>query len=264
MRHVPLRVRILAMQGIPFEIEPGHREPLREAGLLNLASCACFGRGVPVKSKLEGREVRSFESLGKSYFLKSVRGSAAPEVVHEARLLKILEVAGFPSAPLVALGAEPGFAAMVTVGLSNVGTVESVLTSDSCSKERRIHLAKGAGELLRKLHDLGINHRDFYSGHLLLDSKDSIFVVDFGRAERRRKVPVRRIIKDLAAFQSSLPERLCDDELRTHFLGSYLGEPPDRRWHLRIATFVARKAERMRRHVRRQCERGHTNFHVRE
>ena len=115
--------------------------------------------------------------------------------------------------------------------------------------------------LLRQLHDSGVNHRDYYAGHVLVDRLDRLHLVDLGRAEIRRRVPRRRVIKDLAAFLFSVPERVVDVELREHFVRSYLGENPETRVTDLVAT-VTRKSRWMRRHAERKLARGETNIHV--
>ena len=75
-------------------------------------------------------------------------------------------------------------------------------------------LIKSVAEIARKLHYHGINHRDFYICHFLLDANDPkykqqdplIYLIDLHRAAIRKKIPLRWIIKDLAGLLFSTQE----------------------------------------------------------
>jgi heptose I phosphotransferase len=63
------------------------------------------------------------------------------------------------------------------------------------------------------MHDLGMNHRDYYLCHFLLDKSfaihneitddTSLFLIDLHRAQLRKTVPTRWKIKDLAGLYFS-------------------------------------------------------------
>ncbi len=53
------------------------------------------------------------------------------------------------------------------------------------------------------MHDRGFNHRDLYLCHLLRDTEGNLFVVDLHRVDRRRQVPERWKIKDIAALEGA-------------------------------------------------------------
>lgn len=58
--------------------------------------------------------------------------------------------------------------------------------------------------IARLVHQCGMNHRDFYICHFLLDlaqkDKLQLYLIDLHRAQLRRATPVRWIIKDLAGL----------------------------------------------------------------
>ena len=74
-------------------------------------------------------------------------------------------------------------------------------------KHKRFLLEKIA-ETLRKIHLSGMNHRDLYLCHLHIE-KDcnfndlKIFVIDLHRAQIRKNVPERWLVKDLGGFLHS-------------------------------------------------------------
>lgn len=100
-------------------------------------------------------------------------------------------------------------------------------------REKRALIAKVA-EIAREIHRAGINHRDLYICHFLLDQSDEaeqnklqprLFLVDLHRAQIRNKVPGRWLVKDLASiYFSSLDIGLTRRDV-LWFLEIYFEEP---------------------------------------
>lgn len=67
-------------------------------------------------------------------------------------------------------------------------------------------LIKKVASIARTMHNNGINHRDFYICHFLLDvssllqSEIKLYLIDLHRAESRTRVPERWLIKDLSGL----------------------------------------------------------------
>lgn len=61
--------------------------------------------------------------------------------------------------------------------------------------------------ITRVMHRIGMNHRDFYICHFLLDktlvNKTALYLIDLHRAQIRKQVPKRWIIKDLSGLYFS-------------------------------------------------------------
>ncbi len=245
-----------------FHVEPAHRAALREAGLDTLAGCLAFTGGAEVKAKVPGRDVRRIDVPGATYFVKRVRGPGWREAVREGTLLHRLHSRGLPVAEPAAVGGEKGAGVLVTVALPAATTLERALLDGPVDQDRTCRLAARVGSTLRALHDVGVNHRDFYAGHILLDTADTIYFVDFGRAELRRRVPFSRVVKDVAALRASLPERVFDDRAESVFLDAYLGHGSGRLRRFLLSTALTRKSRRLRRHTERQVARGARNVHV--
>lgn len=74
-------------------------------------------------------------------------------------------------------------------------------------------LIRQVAEMTRTLHGAGINHRDLYICHFLLDISPGLnqidpkalrlFLVDLHRAQIRRKVPERWLVKDIGSLYFS-------------------------------------------------------------
>jgi heptose I phosphotransferase len=110
-------------------------------------------------------------------------------------------------------------------------------------------------ELARRMHDAGVNHRDFYLCHLLADTRAleqgriELAVIDLHRAQLRRATPKRWLLRDLAAldFSSRSLDLTRGDRLR--FIASYTGEPvrDALRKQRTLWTRVRRRADRLQR-----------------
>ena len=124
--------------------------------------------------------------------------------------------------------------AILTESLESKVTLEDFETTESDLKRK---LIAEVAAMARKMHQAGINHRDFYLCHFLLDlplveDRDDapgappvLHLIDLHRAQIRQNVPRRWIVKDLgsllfSAFEKNLTKR---DLLR--FVRVYSGSP---------------------------------------
>jgi heptose I phosphotransferase len=101
---------------------------------------------------------------------------------------------------------------LITRELENTVSLE-----DSCQEWNRCQpdflekqiLIKKVAEIAKKMHENGVNHRDFYICHFLLKKTDKVtdssflFLIDLHRAQLRNRVPERWLLKDLAALYFS-------------------------------------------------------------
>lgn len=67
---------------------------------------------------------------------------------------------------------------------------------------KRALIAKVA-HIAKVLHNNGVNHRDFYICHFLLDKKLQLYLIDLHRVQLRKKTPRRWVIKDIAGLYFS-------------------------------------------------------------
>lgn len=124
--------------------------------------------------------------------------------------------------------------AILTESLESKVTLEDFETTESDVKRK---LVFEVATMARKMHQAGINHRDFYLCHFLLDlpvvensgepsvALPILHLIDLHRAQIRDTVPRRWIVKDLgsllfSAFGKNLTKR---DLLR--FVRVYSGRP---------------------------------------
>lgn len=205
----------------------------------------------------EGRRTLRFELAGRSYFLKYHKGVGWLEIFKNLLALRLpiisarsewqaihfLENHGIDTMALAAYG-ERGFnpakrqSFVVTDDLTGTMSLEWVgeqwqqRPPDFASKQA---LIQKLAEISRTMHQNGMNHRDFYLCHFLLDESFarhntftpdmSLYLIDLHRAQLRKRTPERWIIKDLGSlfFSASRVPLTSRDKLR--FMKTYSGMP---------------------------------------
>ena len=232
-----------------------------------------------VYKKKPSRATIRFTSDGQGYFIKKHFGVGWREIFKNVLLLRLpvfsasterlainkLHALGIPTAQLVAYG-QRGFnpikrqSFLITQALPNVITLEQVsLNHPEWFKDfvfKKDCIQKIA-EIARTLHTAGLNHRDFYLCHFLLDeachsshprecedpgsqskSIDSrvrgndgkssgndgqfkIYLMDLHRMQVRKRLPMRWRIKDLAALYFSVQNVNLTKRDILRFLSSY-------------------------------------------
>ncbi len=122
--------------------------------------------------------------------------------------------------------------------------IETVSVEDYCKRPKGTALSFHAKTILinkiaqstRLMHQNGINHRDFYLCHFLLDEnsfKHAIkkadasfycYLIDLHRCQQRKKVPVRWLIKDLGGLLYSTMDIALSAKDYFRFIKIYTGK----------------------------------------
>ena len=114
--------------------------------------------------------------------------------------------------------------------------------------------------LTRKMHAMGLNHRDYYLCHIFIRTMGGnedfeIFIIDLHRVDIRKRVGRRWIVKDLAALHFSslaLPIHATD---RIRFLKLYLQKKRlDERDRLFVRQ-ILKKTDRIAKHTEKMYKR---------
>ena len=212
--------------------------------------------GDVVRAK-EGRRTFRFEHSGKGYFAKVHMGIGWGEIwknlsqfrlpvvdaSNEWKAVKLLESVGVDTVSMVGKG----------VRGANPATRQSFVIMDELHEKIELEdFLKGLGSLTggkalrlkrklirtvaaaaRKMHQAGMNHRDFYLCHFHIEDRDwsnwtkgeaiRLPLLDLHRAQIRSAVPTRWLVKDLGAlFFSAIDCQITDRDL-VAFLREYLG-----------------------------------------
>jgi len=98
----------------------------------------------------------------------------------------------------------------------------------------KFQLIKKIAHISQTLHSNGINHRDYYICHFLLDisygreqldtHKLRLFLIDLHRSQLRNKVPERWLIKDLASLYYSVMDLGLNRHDLFRFITIYTGK----------------------------------------
>ena len=203
-----------------------------------------------VYREVETRKTIRFECAGKGYFAKTHLGVGWTEVLknliqfrlpvlgasNEWLALKRLAALGIDTMTPVAYVSE-GYnpakiqSCIVTRELEGTISLEDLWAETEVSISLKRRLIKKLGSTSKKLHENGVNHRDYYICHYLLDLKTildaspTVYLIDLHRAQIRGTTPVRWKIKDIGGlFFSSFDIGLTKRDVY-RFMKIYSGKP---------------------------------------
>ncbi len=190
------------------------------------------------------------------YVKRHQRESSSPE----ARGLRSLGRCGVPSAVLVASGFAPEVGSVAAVeGVEPAAPIADLVASgrlEPTAATGRAILDRLAVEVAA-MHEAGIVHGSLYLDHVVTDplaSEVRIALIDAERVGDRGRRPFgRRVIKDLAALDSSATRLGVARTARLRFLRVYLAHRSalGGRHARPLVRRIARKARRILRHVPR-------------
>lgn len=196
----------------------------------------------------EGRRTVSFRRGGRDFFIKQHRGIGWGAILRElvelrkpvlgARdeyaALAALAQAGIGAPVPVAFGQRGGDPArlesfVVTQSLGDAVTLEDLTMGWRAAPpapRAKWRLIAEVGGIARRMHGIGINHRDFYLCHILKDpAGERYYLLDLHRAQIRPAVPRRWLVKDLAGLLMSALEIGLTRRDRLRFVAAYAGMP---------------------------------------
>ena len=203
----------------------------------------------------EGRRTLRFELNGRSYFLKYHAGVGWGEIIKNLlqfrkpiisasnewqaiQRLHELEIGTMQLAGYGEMGWNPARrrSFVITDDLSGTMSLEHLglqWRNNPPTFRTKQTLIKKLALTSRTMHQAGLNHRDYYLCHFLLDESFSetnefgmeteLFLIDLHRTEQRRKVPDRWLIKDLGSLYFSAIEVSLTSRDRYRFMMLYSG-----------------------------------------
>ncbi len=212
--------------------------------------------------QIANRRTVRFEIAGRSFFLKTHRGIGWGEILksllqgnlpvtsarNEYEAIKAVEETGVATQQIAGFGirglnpaARESF--LITEELQNKLKLAHIEESWAQLPEKQITLIRSilieeVALLASKIHRHGLNHRDLYLDHLMVESRDwvrlragesiKLYLIDLHRAQMRRKVPNRWLVKDLGGLLfSALHLELSTVELAL-FIRKYSHRPAGR------------------------------------
>ena len=113
--------------------------------------------------------------------------------------------------------------AILTKSLENRISLEDFDFEDGIVRRR---LMRSIAKMARLMHAAGVNHRDYYLCHFLFDPlahESALSLIDLHRAQLRKRVPRRWLVKDLGGLLFSALEKPISRRDLFRFVRSYSG-----------------------------------------
>jgi heptose I phosphotransferase len=179
----------------------------------------------------EGRKTLRFHQGGRSYFLKLHSGIGWGEIfknllqgrlpvlgaVNEYRAVNALTNIGVDTMSVAAYASRGYNPAAIESLIVTDDLVDTVSLEDYCAHwadrpppfSTRLKLLLKLADSSKRMHEAGINHRDFYICHFhlnessLTEASPRCHLIDLHRAQMRRRTPRRWLVKDLAGLYFS-------------------------------------------------------------
>ena len=204
----------------------------------------------------KNRKTGRFEIGGKGFYIKKHFecgiGAILDELFHlrkphigaghEQTVLDTLHSIGIDSMKVAAFGQEGETLSrqrsfLITEELTHVESLEDICSQwpkEKPSASFKKALLNEIAGVARTLHENGINHRDFYICHFLLDvsnlSNDyqnqplKLFLIDLHRAQQRSSVPFRWRVKDIGGIYFSAMDIGLTQRDLFRFMRLYTGQ----------------------------------------
>lgn len=209
--------------------------------------------------RLEGRVFRQIKNRrtikfaidGKSFFLKHHRGVGWGEICknlfslklpvigagNEFRAIRKLEELQIKTMHCSAYG-EKGLnpanrnSFIITEDIGPHRSLEEVAAEQGAkplSRELKLALIRRVAAVSRKLHDNGVNHRDYYLCHFLMQDNSAaadgfdLYLIDLHRVGIRKKIPARYLFKDMGGLWFSAMDAGLSKADCLRFIAHYSG-----------------------------------------
>jgi heptose I phosphotransferase len=216
----------------------------------------------------KGRTTQRITLVGEDYFIKQHQGVGLLEILkslfnfrapilgakNEWRALEQCKIAGVPTADLIGYGAQglnplhqQSF--VLTRTLTDTKSLEELCedwTTKAPEFRYKRQIIKQVALITRQFHQAGMNHRDLYLCHFLLDlkKKDSVhlYLIDLHRTQIHKKISRRDLIKDLSSLlYSSFNYRFSTKDY-FYFLKNYTDVPLREYIHKKTTKAILEKA----------------------
>jgi len=215
-----------------------------------------MGMKMTVVRDFKNRQTGYFQLGEKSFYIKkhfkAGLGTVCGELFHlraphigaayEQAALKKFSELGIDTMSLVAFGQKGRTLAnqesfVVTDEISQAESLETICArwpDEPPSFEFKTALIEKVAKIARKVHENGMNHRDFYICHFLLDvvggvhaytyRPPKLFLIDLHRLQQRAKLPMRWRIKDIGGLYFSAMDIGLTRRDIFRFIRSYTGK----------------------------------------
>jgi UDP-glucose:(heptosyl)LPS alpha-1,3-glucosyltransferase len=205
--------------------------------------------------ELEGRRTQRVLWQDQAYFIKQHFGVGWKEIFKNLSQLRLPVVSaknewlaiqkltqlGIPTQEVVGFGCRGNNPArlesfLMTKELTSIMSLEDLCRNWATvppTADLKHALIREVARMARVMHEHGVNHRDFYICHFLLDLKSplppfkapKLYIIDLHRAQIRPTTPMRWKIKDLAGLYFSSKDIGLTSRDRWRFIKAYCEKP---------------------------------------
>ena len=225
------------------------KERLAAEGIRTLADVVAHAtcvRDLPDRSnlRLEVGDLRIFVKREKKH-----------RVARELDGIETARAARVPTAEIVLRGSDPELGAFVgTRDLAPLRPFDDLLREGALSGREVRRVFAVLADAVANLHDARRHHRDLYLCHVFAGIEDGharIAIIDLERLRKHRRLLGPRVVKDLAAIFTSVPEGSTSEHQMARFLLRYMRRRgiPRRGVYPGLARRIRRKMRAIRRHV---------------
>jgi heptose I phosphotransferase len=122
--------------------------------------------------------------------------------------------------------------------------------------EKKGRILKNLADITRRMHRSGINHRDYYLCHILIDNQERLYVIDLHRVDVRDRVGKRWMVKDLAALLFSSLELPVTHGQRLAFYKRYMQINRLSADDKTLIKLIVKKCNKIARHTEKMYRKG--------
>ena len=122
--------------------------------------------------------------------------------------------------------------------------------------ETKKKILENLADITRRMHSAGINHRDYYLCHVLVDNPERLYVIDLHRVNVRDKVGKRWRVKDLAALLFSSLEVPVTHGQRLAFYKRYMQVSRLSADDKALIRLIVKKCDKIARHTEKMYRKG--------
>jgi tRNA A-37 threonylcarbamoyl transferase component Bud32 len=134
--------------------------------------------------------------------------------------------------------------------------LNSAIPSRGKMLETKKRILENLADVTRKMHSAGINHRDYYLCHILMDDREQLYVIDLHRVNVREKVGQRWMVKDLAALLFSSLEVPVTLGQRLAFYKRYMRISRLAAEDKTLIRLIVKKCNKIARHTEKMYRKG--------
>ncbi len=222
---------------------------LREDGVRTVADV--LERATCVRD-LKDRSNHVLEAGGLKVFVKREKNRRR---TREADAIQAAAERRVPTATLAFSGVDPDLGALSgTLDLAPARPLDDLLRDGALSSVQIRRTLVALADAVGTLHDGRRSHRDLYLCHVFVrfdGDAPVLAIIDLERMRRHRRLLGPRVLKDLAALWSSVPEGTTTVLQRARFLLRYMARRgiPRRGVYDGLVRRIRRKGARIRKHV---------------